>query len=107
MSDAPKPPKAYEEFTEKYPKLRGAWELINEAGAEGPLDERTARLVKLAVAVGAMREGAVRSSVRKALAMGIEREAIEQVVALGAGTLGLPSAVAVHTWIAPVLDGRR
>lgn len=31
--------------------------------------------------------------------MGISREAIEQVVALGAGTLGLPSTVAVWTWV--------
>lgn len=107
MSTAPKPPKAYQDFTARYPKLRDAWDLINDAGAEGPLDERTARLVKLAIAVGAMREGAIRSSVRKAVALGIERDAIEQVVALAASTLGLPSTVAVHTWIAPVLDSPR
>lgn len=31
--------------------------------------------------------------------MGIDRQAIEQVVSLAAGTIGLPSAVAVHSWI--------
>jgi alkylhydroperoxidase/carboxymuconolactone decarboxylase family protein YurZ len=46
-----------------------------------------------------MREGQVHSNVRKALAMGVEREAIEQVVALAAGTLGMPSTVAVFSWV--------
>jgi alkylhydroperoxidase/carboxymuconolactone decarboxylase family protein YurZ len=83
----------------RFPKLGEAWEAVHEAGRDGPLDARTARLVKLGIAVGAMREGAIHSSVRKALAEGITRQEIEQVVALAAGTLGLPSTVAVHTWI--------
>ena len=96
----PKAPKAYDAFVKRYPKLRQAWEAIHEAGNEGPLEERTARLVKLAIAIGAMREGAVHSSVRKALALGITKKEIDQVVALAAGTLGLPSTVAVYTWVA-------
>lgn len=99
MSRLPKPPPTFEEFVSRYPKLGEAWERISEAGREGPLDENTARLVKLGVALGAMREGAVHSNVRKAHAMGISRAAIEQVVALAAGTLGLPSTVAVWTWV--------
>lgn len=95
----PTPPKAYRRFTARYPKLEEAWELIAEAGREGPLDARTARLVKLGIAMGAMREGSVHSSVRKALAAGISREEIAQVVALAAGTLGMPSTVAVFTWV--------
>lgn len=95
----PEPPKAYTTFVERFPKLGEAWERIAEAGQEGPLDERTQRLIRLGVAIGALREGAIRSSVRKALAMGIDRQAIEQVVSLAAGTIGLPSAVAVHSWI--------
>ena len=70
---------------------------MGEVGREGPLDGRAARLIKLAVAVGAMREGAVHSGVRKALASGITIEEIEQVVAPAAGTLGLPSTVAVFS----------
>jgi alkylhydroperoxidase/carboxymuconolactone decarboxylase family protein YurZ len=101
----PKPPEAYEAFVQRYPKLGQAWEAIHEAGNEGPLNERTVRLVKLGVAVGAMREGAIHANVRKALALGVTRAEIEQVISLAAGTLGLPSTVAVHTWIAPHLDG--
>lgn len=100
MADAPKPPKAFQNFTANFPELSQAWDLIHQAGRQGPIDERTARLIKLGVAIGAMREGAVHSSVRKAKAMGISREELDQVVALAAGTLGLPSTVAVWTWTA-------
>lgn len=105
MTQAPKPPKAYDDFIAKYPKLGTAWDNISEAGRQGPLDERTARLVKLGVSVGAMREGAIRAGVRKALAMGIPREEIEQVIALAAGTVGMPSTVAVYSWSRDILEG--
>lgn len=98
--NTPKPPPAYEAFVERYPKLGQAWENIHEAGKNGPLSEKTARLVKLGIAIGALREGAIHSNVRKALAADITMAEIEQVIALAAGTLGLPSTVAVYTWIA-------
>ena len=107
MARSPKPPKAYEAFVKRYPQLAQAWELTAEAGRKGPLDAKTARLVKLAIAVGAGREGAVRAGVRKAAAEGIGRDAIEQVFALAAGTVGFPATVAVHSWAADVLKGRR
>jgi len=88
MKSAPRPPKMYEAFNKQYPKLKEAYALIAQAGQEGPIDERTARLVKLGIVIGAMREGAVHASVRKALALSISREEIEQVVCLAARTLG-------------------
>lgn len=94
-----KPPKTHEEFVARFPGLADAWEKLGAAGDAGPLDARTVRLVKLAAAIGAMREGAVHASVRKALAAGIPREAIEQVLAAAAPTIGLPAAVAVYSWI--------
>ncbi|MBI3910150.1 MAG: carboxymuconolactone decarboxylase family protein [Armatimonadetes bacterium] len=100
----PTPPQTHEEFVKRYPELGQAWELIARAGRNGPLDERTARLVKLGIALGAMREGAVHASVRKALAMGISEAEIEQAVALAAGTLGLPAAVAVYTWCRDLME---
>jgi alkylhydroperoxidase/carboxymuconolactone decarboxylase family protein YurZ len=101
---SPKPPKTYEVFVRRYPKLAEAWETISDAGRDGPLDSKTTRLLKLAIAIGAMREGAVHSSVRKALAGGIPVEEIEQVVALAASTLGMPSTVAVFTWVHDEID---
>ncbi len=111
MSEAkmPKPPKAYDEFRRKYPKLGEAWDMIGEAGESGPLDAREVRLIKLGIAIGAMREGAIHSGVRKALAVGVSVEEIRQVVALAAGTVGMPSTVAIDTWVESELGkaGRR
>jgi alkylhydroperoxidase/carboxymuconolactone decarboxylase family protein YurZ len=104
MSQLPKPPDTYREFTQRFPKVGKAWELLGDAGLEGPLDEKTARLVKLGIAIGCMREGAVHSAARKALARGASREAIEQVITLAGSTLGLPATVAVYTWVRDVLE---
>ena len=99
MSQLPEAPKTYRDFIARFPKLGEAWEALAEAGQEGPLDEKTQRLLKLAVAIGAQKEGPVHASARKALAAGISREELEQVVALAAGTIGMPSAVAAWSWI--------
>jgi alkylhydroperoxidase/carboxymuconolactone decarboxylase family protein YurZ len=40
----------------------------------------------------------------KALAAGIPEAELIQAVALAAGTLGMPSTVAIHTWVRDVLD---
>jgi alkylhydroperoxidase/carboxymuconolactone decarboxylase family protein YurZ len=104
MTRMPKPPDLHQQFVQQYPKLEQAWELIADEGREGPLDGRIGRLVKLGVAIGAMREGAVHASVRKALALGIEPEELYQVVALSAGTLGLPSTAAVYSWVREVIE---
>lgn len=94
-----KPPRTFRDFSKRFPKLRKAWDLLGEAAKDGPLDDRTARLVKLGVAIGAMREGAVHSSARKAIALGATKEELNQIVALAASIIGMPSAVAIWTWL--------
>lgn len=96
----------HDEFVARFPKLRDAWEAIHAAGDDGPLDGKTVRLLKLAVAVGALREGAVHSNTRKAIAEGIDAAELEQVIAIAAGTLGLPGTVAAYSWVRDYL-GRR
>jgi alkylhydroperoxidase/carboxymuconolactone decarboxylase family protein YurZ len=104
----PKAPKIHGDFIERYPALAQAWDLIHDAGAcAGPLDAKTQRIVKLAIAIGSKQQGAVHSSVRKALAMGVTVEELEQVVALAAGTLGMPASVAAYGWIQDVADRAR
>lgn len=94
-----KPPRAFDEFSEAFPSLRRAWDAMGDAAKDGPLDERTMRLIKLGVAIGAMREGAVHSGTRKALALGVSREELNQVVASAASIIGMPSTVAAWTWV--------
>lgn len=104
MPKLPKPPEAFDGFIRRFPKLGQAWEALSRAGNDGPLTERDARLVKLGIAIGAMREGAVRSNVRKGRAEGVVPEEMEQVIALAASTIGLPSAVAVFSWYRSVIE---
>ncbi len=89
----------HQQFVRRFPGLGRAWELVNEQAGEGPLDARTQRLAKLAIAIGAMREGAVHSAVRKARDASVSLAEMEQVVALAASTIGFPSSVAVWSWI--------
>ena len=107
MDQFPKPPETFLEFQLHFPKLGKAWELLADAGKEGPLDNKTARLVKLAIAIGNMREGAVHSCVRKARAIGITRQEIDQVISLAAGTLGMPATVAIYSWVQDELDEQK
>ena len=93
-----RPPARHREFVRRFPGLGEAWDLVNEEGAAGPLDAKTQRLLKLAIAIGAMREGAVHSGVRKARDSGATTAEMEQVVALAASTIGLPAAVAAWSW---------
>src|SRR5262245_24390194 len=107
MGRLQKPPKSFEDFVRRFPKLGKAWELLGEGAAEaGPLEEKALRLVKLAIAIGARQEGAVHSGVRKALAAGASREELEQVVAAAASLLGLPATVMVLQWVAEEVDQR-
>jgi alkylhydroperoxidase/carboxymuconolactone decarboxylase family protein YurZ len=96
------------ELAEKYPAVWEAYAALGKATAEaGPMDTRTRRLVKLALAVGASSEGAVHSHVRRGLAEGLSQEGLRQVALLAIGTLGLPQAVKALTWIEDVNDGKQ
>ena len=98
-------PHVYLRFREGYPKVAEALDGLGEAvDASGPLDERTARLVKLGLAVGALAEGSVRSNARKALAAGATSDEVRQVAMLAITTCGFPAAIAGAGWIDEVLS---
>jgi alkylhydroperoxidase/carboxymuconolactone decarboxylase family protein YurZ len=78
--------------------------LAEQLHAAGPLSARERRLAKLGIAIGEQSQGGVRSHARKALAEGIEPEAIRQVAALAITTGGFPAALAAYQWINEVLD---
>ncbi len=104
---ASKPPKAYSDFVNRFPEVGEAWQALRQAEESGPLEEKSVRLAKLGIAIGAQHTGALHSAVRKALAAGLSEAEIEQTVALAAATIGFPSAVAVHTWVKDELSSGR
>ena len=82
-----------------------AYEAFGKACAEaGPLDGRTRRLVKLALAIGRGSEGAVHSHVRRAFDEGLSAEELRHVALLAAPTLGFPAAVAALSWIGDLVE---
>ena len=100
-----RPPKRFREFAVRYPAIAKAYESLAEATqTAGPLDSKTRCLVKLAIAAGAWREGAVHSHARRALDAGCTADEIRHVVLLATTTLGFPSMMAVMTWVQDVLE---
>ena len=98
-------PKSVQEFKTKFPEVWKSFEdLGNNCHTAGPLDEKTRRLVKVALAVGAGLEGATHSAVRNALTKGISPEEIMHVAILAITTLGFPSAIRSTTWISDEID---
>ena len=93
-------PKAVNQFRKSHPNV---WKAFNELGDRchegGPLDEKTRRLVKLALAIGAGLEGATHSAVRNARKSGIAPKEMDHVALLAITTLGLPAATRAMTWI--------
>jgi len=97
-------PGIYVRFRDDYPGVAAALDGLGEAvDGAGPLDERTARLVKLGLAVGAVAEGSVKSNARKALAAGAAPADVRQVAMLAITTCGFPTAIAGLGWIDEVL----
>jgi alkylhydroperoxidase/carboxymuconolactone decarboxylase family protein YurZ len=83
----------------RQPKVWMAYESLGAAVAEGgPLDAKTRRLVKLALAIGSGSEGALHSHVRRGMAEGVAAEEMRHVILLAIPTLGLPAAVRAMTW---------
>ena len=93
-------PPSIVKFQQKYPTVWNAFDKLGQTCHEiGPLDEKTRRLVKLALAVGLRHEGAVHSATRNALRAGVTHQELEHVAMLGITTIGWPAAQAALTWM--------
>lgn len=97
-------PGIYMRFRRDYPAVSAALGTLGETvDAAGPLDERTERLVKLGLAIGAVADGSVRSNARRALAAGATPEELRHVALMAITTCGFPTAIAGLGWIDEVL----
>ena len=101
-------PARYQHFEKSYPSVIRAVEALGEATqSAGPLDNKTRALVKLAIAVGAAREGAVHSHTRRALEAGCTPDELRHVGVLAITTIGFPTTMAAMSWVEDVLRGSR
>lgn len=96
-------PSAAKWIADDYPDLWSAYTDLGKASTNaGPIDGRSLRLIKIAMAIGAALEGAVHSHVRRALAEDIEVEALRHVALAAMPTLGFPAALRALSWIEDV-----
>lgn len=93
----------YQEQRKRFPKVFQAYESLGDACRKaGPLEEKTAALVKLAIAVGSRLEGAVHSHVRRAVEAGATLDECRHVVLLATTTIGFPAMMAALSWVEDV-----
>lgn len=100
-----KMPKFYEEFRVAYPAVAEHYSKLGDAcRAAGPLDHKSAELVKLALSIAVGSEGGAHSHTRRALTAGASRAELEHVALLSITTLGFPRAMTGLAWMRDVLD---
>ncbi len=103
-----KVPGFYQRFIDQYPDVGGSYKALGAACKEaGPLDDKTAELVKLGISIGAGLSGATHSHTRKALEAGASDEEIVHAVLMATTTIGFPSMMRGLAWVRDVLDGDR
>lgn len=89
-----------QQFRASHPDVWRAFsKLADTCHADGPLDEKSRRLVKLAFALASGLEGATHSAVRQAKDAGITQEEMSHVAVLAITTIGFPSAMRAMAWI--------
>ncbi len=88
-------PEFFKEVIKRYPNIAESYEDLAKAISETKgLDERSQRLVKLAISIGAKTEGGVYSQVRKCKEAGIGDDEIYHAALLGITTIGCPRSFA-------------
>ena len=101
-------PARYVKFQGAYPQVFAAYAALGAATqAAGPLPAKTRALVKLAIAAGARREGAVHSHTRRALETGCTGAEVRHVALLSTTTIGFPAMMSVLSWIEDVLARKK
>ena len=93
-------PKFLQKVVERYPQI---WErygdLKDEISSIEALDPRTQALAKLAIAIGAGREGAVHSHTRRCLKEGIPTKELFHTALLAITTIGWSGGIRALSWI--------
>jgi len=101
-------PSAYRRFATDHPRIIEAYEALGDATlVDGPLDRRTAELVKLGIAIGARLEGAVHAHVRRARDAGARAEDIRHAIRLATTTVGFPTMMSALSWANDVLTAAK
>lgn len=98
-------PKRYARFMSDHPAVGSAYKALGKATMEaGPLDAKSACLVKIGISAGARMEGALKSHIRKALGAGASPDEVRHALLLTTTTIGFPNMMAAMAWSDEVLE---
>lgn len=97
-------PGHFKRFLERNPEVGDAYQALGAAcKASGPLDAKTAELVKIGISIGAGLEGATHAHTRRSLDTGATHDEIRHTVLLATTTVGFPRMMAGLAWVEDVL----
>ena len=97
-------PRRFSAFLNDFPDVGSAYRSLGEATINaGPLDKKTAQLVKLGIAIGLRHEGAVHAHCRKSIEAGCSREEVRHAAVLATTTMGFPGMMAALSWVDDVV----
>jgi len=101
-------PDFYERFLENFPEVGRTYnELSAACKSAGPLDARTAELIKIGVSIGGRLRGATRSHTRRALKAGASQEEIRHAVLMATTTIGFSGMMTGLAWVEEVFQEER
>lgn len=93
-------PKPYIDFKEYFPELAQAFEKLGVCCKEaGPLDARSARMVKMGMAVATGSRGGIKSQARKAMGEGFTIDELRHAAVLAMPSIGFAPVIAAIGWI--------
>nr|MBF0222174.1 carboxymuconolactone decarboxylase family protein [Desulfobulbaceae bacterium] len=102
MSDLPK---NYKWMMTNFEKVVSAHQELGKALYDaGPLDKKTAQLIKLAAAAATGSEGGVHSHSKRALDAGASKEEIYHALILLSSSVGFSNAAAAVSWARDILE---
>ena len=98
-------PNTFTRIRERHPNLAKAIDELGQAvKQEGPIDLKSAQLIKLAASVSIHSEGAVHSHAKQARDAGASPEEIHHAIILLTSTIGFPSVMAALSWVDDIID---
>lgn len=102
MSDLPK---NYKWMMTRFEKVLSAHQTLGkELYDAGPLDKKTAQLIKLAAAAATGSEGGVHSHSKRALDAGASKDEIYHTLILLSSSVGFSNAAAAVSWARDILE---
>ncbi|MFQ5815909.1 MAG: carboxymuconolactone decarboxylase family protein [Candidatus Hydrothermarchaeaceae archaeon] len=98
-------PKNFRGLVATYPEVGKAYQVLAEGCYEaGPLDRKTAHLIKLGMSIASHSEGSTHTHVRLAKENGATDDEIRHVALLALTTLGWPLLGAAWSWVNDMLE---